>query len=183
MRGSGSWNRNWKSPLTRSEVDRAALEILRRDFADQKETLSDLAEGLRFYKSLMTPEAVEQGLSLRNLELVPTAEEGRLAFRIVAQQKARQHRILTGTLRAEIFGERDGEQVSYSWAELSNNLDNHAVPLRFRYFQSIEGVLELPAGFTPLGVNVIAVATQPAAMRVSRRYRWQVQDRFVPAEM
>lgn len=165
---------------TRSEVDRAALEILRRDFAGQKETLSDLAEGLRFYRSLMTPDAVEQGLSLRPLELVATAENRRFAFRIVVQQKARQHRSLVGSLRVEVYGERGGEMVSYSLADLTETLEHHAVPLRFRYFQTVEGVLELPDGFQPQGMDVVAVASKPTKMRIDARYLWQVRERFVP---
>ncbi len=165
---------------TRSEVDRAALEMLRRDFAGQKETLSDLAEGLRFYRSLMTPDAVEEGLSLRPLELVATAENRRFAFRIVVQQKARQHRSLVGSLRVEVYGERDGLTVSYSLAELSETLEHHAVPLRFRYFQVVEGILELPEGFKPQGIEVVAAASKPAKMRANARYPWEVRERFVP---
>ncbi len=164
--------------LTRSEVDRAALELLRRDIADQKDRMSDLAEGLRFYKSLMAPAAVEQGLSLRRLELVATKEERQYAFRIVVKQEARKHRTLVGSLRAEIYGSLESQQVSYSLAELSDSLENPAVALRFRYFQAIEGVLLLPEGFAPLGVQVVATASKPKKMKVSENYPWQVGNRF-----
>jgi hypothetical protein len=164
--------------LTRSEVDRAALELLRRDIADQKDRMSDLAEGLRFYKSLMAPGAAEQGLSLRRLELVATKGERRYAFRIVVQQEARKHRTLVGSLRAEIYGLLGDQRVSYSLAELTDSLQHPAVALEFRYFQAVEGVLRLPDGFTPQGVQVVATATKPKKMQVIENYRWEVGDRF-----
>ena len=166
---------------TRHEVDRRALELVRGDIAAQKEEISSLEEGLRFYRSLMAPGEIAHGLSLRAIELVSLSQAGRYAFRIVAQQEARKHDTLRGELYAEVFGKRDGEQVNYPLAELSDDLEGSVVPLRFRYFQAIEGELTLPEGFTPEGVNVVASAKSPRKVEVREQYSWQVQERFTHA--
>ena len=108
---------------TRNEVDRKALEIVRSDIARQKEQISGLEEGLRFYRSLMAPGEIAQGLSLRDIELIARTDPGRYAFRIVAQQEALKHQMLKGgaspeELDAMIEGRRtkqpksSGEKVS-----------------------------------------------------------------------
>ncbi|MEP1472057.1 MAG: DUF6776 family protein [Halieaceae bacterium] len=163
---------------SRNEVDRAALELLRSDLADQKREIGDLEEGLRFYRGLMAPGELAQGLSLRTPELVALNGEGRFAFRIVAQQEARKHETLRGTLYAEIFGLLEGEQVTYSLAELSDDFDKDVIPLRFRYFQAIEGEVSLPAGFDPRFINVTASATSPRKAEAREQYPWQTKEKF-----
>jgi Family of unknown function (DUF6776) len=162
---------------TRNAVDEAALEILRSEIAANKEEMAALEEGLLFYKGLMAPGDITQGLSLREIELV-AREEGHFSFRIVAQQEARTHNTIKGELSAEVYGLQNSEQVSYPLAELSDDIEDNAITLRFRYFQSIEGVLVLPQDFEPLGIRVVARATSPRKAEVSEEFAWRVKERF-----
>ncbi|HDY83573.1 MAG TPA: hypothetical protein ENH48_11545 [Halieaceae bacterium] len=163
----------------RNEVDRRALELVRQELAAQKERIAELGEGLRFYTSLMAPQEIANGLSLRDIELVAREEPRRYAYRIVVQQEARKHELLKGELYAEVFGMLGEEQVSYPMAELSVEFgDDDVHPLRFRYFQAIEGELVLPAGFEPRGVSVVANSSTPRKAEVRERYPWQLQERF-----
>lgn len=163
---------------TRHEVDRRALELLRGDLAAQKEQIASLEEGLRFYRDLMAPGEITQGLSLRDVELVQQGSSDRYAFRIVVQQEARKHVTLKGELYAEVSGTRDGERVSYPFADLSDDVDGSAMPLRFRYFQAIEGELIIPDGFVPETISVVASTSSPRKAEARGQYPWQVQERF-----
>jgi len=159
-------------------LDVATLEIVRKEMATQKEQISQLEEGLLFYKSLMAPEAIAQGLSLRKIELVATEASDRFIFRLVAQQEARKHALLKGSLAVEVFGWQGGEEVSYPLAELSDDIEGAAVSLRFRYFQAVEGELIIPEGFDPQGFKVVAKATAPRKAEVKEQFPWVVQKRF-----
>ena len=163
---------------TRHEVDRRALEMVRRELAAQKERIADLEEELRFYQSLMAPGEIAQGLSLRAIELVARQEPGRYAYRIVVQQEARKHELLKGNLYVEVVGLLGEEQVIYPLSELSADLEEAEVALRFRYFQSIEGELVLPEGFEPKGVSVVAVVSTPRKAEAREQFPWQLQERF-----
>ncbi len=163
---------------TRYEVDRRALEMVRRELAAQRERIAGLEEEVRFYQSLMAPSEIAQGLSLRAIELVERQEPGRYAYRIVVQQEARKHELLKGTLYAEVFGELGEEQVSYPLSELSADLGETVVALRFRYFQAIEGELVLPEGFEPNGISVVATVSAPRKAEAREQYPWQLQERF-----
>ncbi|PLW68246.1 DUF6776 family protein [Pseudohalioglobus lutimaris] len=163
---------------TAAEVDKRALEMVRREIAVQKDEIAGLAEGLRFYRSLMAPGDIAQGLSLRPLELVQQNDPGRYSFRIVAQQEARKHSLLNVDLFAEVVGVLDGERVSYSLADLSEELESNPIPLRFRYFQSTEGTLTLPEGFEPRSVSLVAKTTSPRGMEVQEEFPWQLKEKF-----
>lgn len=163
---------------TLREVDRRSLEMVRGDLAAQKEQIAALEEGLRFYRSLMAPGEIAQGLSLREIELIARTEPGRYAYRIVAQQEALEHQLLEGELRVEVFGTQYDQTVAYPLSELSAEVDGDAMPLRFRYFQAVEGELTLPDGFQPEGVNVVASSRTPDKAEVAERYPWQVRERF-----
>ena len=163
---------------TQNQMGQQALEMVRREIADQKEQIASLEEGLQFYRSLMAPGEIAQGLSLRPLELVALDVPGRYSYRIVAQQEARKHTQLKGKLSAEVVGVREDQQVSYSLAELSDDVEGTDIPLRFRYFQSIEGILTLPEGFEPGSVRLVATATTPRSMEVREDYPWQVKEKF-----
>jgi len=168
-----------KVQRTLNEVDRRALEIVRRDLAAQKERIADLEEGLLFYRSLMAPGDITHGLSLREIEIVEREEPGRYAYRIVVQQEALKHELIRGQLTVEVLGLLDGEQVGYPLAELADDVvEEAALALRFRYFQAIEGELLLPAGFEPRVVSVSAVIKTPIKADVGERFPWQVQEKF-----
>ncbi|MEP4485896.1 MAG: DUF6776 family protein [Halioglobus sp.] len=163
---------------TRNEVDRGALELVRSDIANQKQEIAELQEGLQFYRSLMAPGEIAQGLSLRTIELVSREAPGVFAYRIVAQQEARKHATVKGELYIEVFGRVGEESVSYPLSSLSDDMDSNVVTLRFKYFQSIEGELALPEGFEPESINVVATATKPRKAEVREQFPWQVKERF-----
>lgn len=163
---------------TRHQVDRAALEMVRREITGQKEHIADLDEALQFYKSLMSPGEIDQGLSLRAPELIALEEAGRYAYRIVVQQEARKHQLLKGQLEVEVLGLLGKDPISYPLAELSPETGPEGLALRFRYFQAIEGEMILPEGFLPRGVRVVARASTPRKVEVRADYPWQIQERF-----
>ncbi len=163
---------------TRASVDQNALEMVRKDMAAQEEQIASLEEGLRFYRSLMAPGEIAQGLSLRPLELVETDEPGHFAFRIVAQQEARKHDLLTGELTAVVLGTKNGEEVSFQLSDLSDDVEKNPIALKFRYFQSIEGTLVLPEGFEPRWVDVTATARSPHKAETAEHFPWRVRERF-----
>ncbi len=165
---------------TRHEVDRAALEIIRREIAAQKEEIAGLEEGLRFYRSLMAPGEIAQGISLRELELVQGRDDRHVVYRIVIQQEASQHEQVQGTLTATVYGVLDGKSVDYPLAALDTGIGDDPISLRFRYFQAVEGEMTLPRGFVPAGVRVDARVREPHEVEVGQDFPWQLNQRFTP---
>ena len=164
---------------TRNEVDRNSLELVRREMALQKERIRELEESQRFYRNLMSPEDVAGGLTLLPIELIATDYENRFAYRIVAQQEARKHSLLKGSLSVAVVGVGEDGEMSLPLSSLSESVEKETIALRFRYFQAIEGELVLPPGFTPRAVAMVAQSSTPKKVEIREHFPWSVQERFI----
>lgn len=161
-----------------NEMDSAALELVRVDMAAQQEKIVKLEEGLAFYQGLMAPEEIASGFSLREFELLPTESSTRFVFRLVAQQATVRHTTLKGSITVELYGLGDGGLQTFPLADLSDDVERNTIPLRFRYFQAIEGELVVPDNFVPQGFTVVASSTSPRKIVLREDYPWEVQTRF-----
>jgi len=163
---------------TRREIDGAALEIVRQELAAQQETIAELERGIRFYKSLMAPGELAEGLSIRSVDMVPTDDANRYQFRVLVQQSARKHELMTGSLKVSVLGETAGDKQEYELSTLSGQVPNADIRLRFKYFQAIDGELTLPPGFNPQQVHVAAKTTKPSRADVTKDFPWSVQEKL-----
>ncbi len=171
--------RQWKSDAqTGREIDLAALELVREELAEQQEAIAELEKGVHFYRSLMAPGEQAEGLSVHSIDLKPGQEDDNYQFRILVQQSARKHNLLTGSLEILVHGEEDGQQKAYNLSELSEQVPDPEIRLRFKYFQAIDGELALPAGFTPDTVSAEAKSSKPKRVRVEKEFPWSVQEKI-----
>ncbi|MEP5766165.1 MAG: DUF6776 family protein [Halieaceae bacterium] len=171
--------RQWKiDNITRSEIDEAALELVRQQLAIQQETITELEKGVRFYKSLMAPDEIAEGLSVRSIDIKPNPDSSKYQFRILVQQSARKHALLTGTLKVSVYGQQDGAEKSYNLSDLSEQVPSDDIRLRFKYFQAIDGELELPAGFSPQLVKASARSVKPRRASFEKEFTWSVQEKI-----
>lgn len=161
----------------RHELDRRALEMVRSDIAKEKQQVAKLDEELQFYRTLMTPKSVKQGVSIRSPEVVAIADD-EFAFRLMAQQRARQHATVKGEVQVSLHGVSEGQPVVYGLSELSSEVEEAEIPLGFRYFQTIEGQLALPKGFTPQVFVVEVQISKPKPLTLREEFPWQLQERF-----
>jgi len=164
---------------TRHAVDRAALEIVRSDLAANNEEIASLEEGLNFYRSLMAPGDLDEGLSIRSIELVAGAEPQHVSYRVVLlQQQSGKHQMVNGKVSVTVVGVMAGETHEYPLSALSDDIEDSAIAMSFRYFQSVEGELTIPEGFEPHSVHVVASATTPSKIEIGEDFPWQLQERF-----
>lgn len=161
---------------TGSEVDRLAVDDIHNVLAEQAQNIASLTEEISFYKGLMAPADRERGLSIREWGLYSTKDPLRFQFKLLIQQFAVKHRVLSGSVVVTIEGREGTEEKRLNLADLSQDIDNKHVPLRFKYFQNIEGELLLPKGFEPLGVDLVAKANRPKKAEVAKHYDWVVKE-------
>ena len=169
----------WQANIqTRRDIDAAALEMVRLDLASQQETIAELERGIKFYKSLMAPGELQEGLSIRSIDIIPEDEPGHYQFRVLVQQSTRKHQLLTGSLNVWVVGEMDGKVTRFDLSALSEDVPNANIRLRFKYFQSIDIEMVLPAGFTPQLVQMSAKLTTPRRSEISEEFPWSVQEKI-----
>lgn len=160
---------------TGAAVDRQAVGEVRAIIKEQRQQIAELKEEIGFYKGLMSPTERERGLSIRGWEVYPTAHPQRFQYKLLIQQLAVKHQVLKGSVSVVITGREGDIEKSINLAGLSAAGMASNVPLRFKYFQNIEGELEIPVGFVPHQVALVARATKPKKVQVEKRYGWIVQ--------
>jgi len=154
-----------------SEVDKQTLESLRQEILQLNEQITELQESNNFYRQLMEPASHQQGLVVGSFQLWPGVVPGQYHYRLVVQQFQKDRRLLSGKVRVMLEGMLDGQPVKYSLHELSNDVATVDIPLRFRFYQAVEGELVLPEGFVGQKIDVSAERTGDASP-VTRAFEW-----------
>ena len=158
-----------------ASVDQQALEEVRATVSEHKQTINRLNEEISFYKGLMAPTDRERGLGIRSWEIYPGKEPGRYQYKLVMQQLAVKHNLLIGSVTVTLVGRMGDKEQSFTLNALSDEVGDRSIRLRFKYFQYIDGELQLPEGFVVDRVDIVAHASKPNAATVEKHYGWVVQ--------
>jgi hypothetical protein len=159
-----------------AQVDHKASEQVRAQVIALKEEISALQEDISFYRGIMAPEKSRSGLVIGSLNVIGTGIPRQYEYKVVVQQLATNHQVLSGHLNFNIIGWRNGEQETIPLHQLSDQVDGANIRLRFRYFQNIEGRLMLPDDFEPERIELIARSTGNNRQTAEKKFGWLVQE-------
>ena len=154
-----------------SQVQREVVNDLRNVMSGLHEEVARLTEEVTFYKSLMAPNEVKQGLKVDALELLKLGEQT-FQYELLVTQVALRRTYVSGDIRIDVVGVEDSMQVVKSLTDLATG---QAYPLKFkfRYFQDLTGTITLPEGFVPEQVLVTALASGKEPLQVG--FPWLVE--------
>ena len=77
-----------------------------------------------------------------------------------------------GEVAVNVIGLRSGEQEVIALRDLDDNISELGIPFRFRYFQELKGILNLPDGFTPQQLQVVMQSRGQNSQRVEETRNW-----------
>lgn len=161
--------------LVEEQIDEELGSRYRESVKSFETRIVGLEEQIRFYRSLMAPGADRQGLRIERLELRRTADEGTLRYKLLLTQvDQKKHRVVQGKVTLNLVGIRNGETLVLPLNEVAE-LSEYPMVYRFRYFQDFPGLLELPEGFDPRAIEVVAEA-RGAGGRLERSFEWRVEE-------
>ena len=135
-------------------VKQSASDQVREDMSALHQRIEQLEEEVTFYKSLMAPNDLAQGLQISELEITPLAEA--FHFELLLTQKALRRRFINGTVSLALKGVDDsGNEVVKPFTELTEN-SKYPLKFKFRFFQDLTGEFTLPQDLDVREVVVIA---------------------------
>ena len=128
-----------------AQIQQEAASSLRQDLALTHKEIQALQEDVTFYKSLMAPGSLSQGIQISDLELTKGASG--ITYNLLLTQVAQRRRFISGNVRLDFIGRNasDEEQV-LSLTDLAQ-LSAYPHKYKFRYFQNITGEFVVPSGF------------------------------------
>ncbi|HDP89066.1 MAG TPA: hypothetical protein ENN42_03795 [Thioalkalivibrio sp.] len=130
----------------------------------------ELREELAFYRSIVSPSKMEPGLHVQRFELERGDSEGQYHYKLVLTLVRGNNRVARGTVAMEVTGIADGQPRTLKLAEMDPGAKE--LNFSFKYFQSIEGTLMLPAGFQPRKLGIRVDATDRRLENIDASYDW-----------
>jgi hypothetical protein len=159
-----------------AEIDRQALEEVRLTVVEKEHELAALNKEIGFYQELMSSSTAERGLTFHGLSLTRVGLENQYKYNLVLKQLASRHNLLTVGIKMNVQGKRNGELATVDFSQISPAFKQAEEIVKFRYFVDFEGVIDLPEGFDPATVNIIArrVGT---SKKIEIGLPWQIEEK------
>ena len=158
-----------------SMVDQRATAEVQATIRNLREQLAQLQQDVVFSRRVVSSDTVDTGLIVGQMNIYGTSDPGRFRYKLVMrQQDADGDSYLRGHVNVNLVGRRGDEQMIFALRDISDEQDQLDIRLGFKYFQTIEGELALPAGFEPERIQIVAVATEPVGKSIDQYFSWMV---------
>ncbi len=160
---------------TGKKIDVEAYRQVEQRLAELQDEILAQQEDLAFYRGIVADQ--QTGLRVQDLELLAGANEYSFSLRLVLAQAMRASQRISGSVRLQVEGTRDGQTLTLGLPELGvveeqrRSLSGFA----FRYFQNLEADLVLPEGFAPTRVIVTLTPKGKQAKPVEKIFAWAVR--------
>ena len=152
------------------EIESEATQQVTAALTAMEAEMLELREELGFYRSIVSPSKMDPGLHVQNFQIERGEAPGEYHYKLVLTLVRGNNRVARGGVDLRVVGVADGETRSLTLGEM----DSGATELKFsfKYFQSIEGTLALPAGFEPSKVELKVDASDRRLDDIEASYDW-----------
>lgn len=154
-----------------SQVDREAAKKVQGELGRMQASIADLKKENALLGKLLAGGSgalYVQSVTLAEVKDKPSAFD----FKLVLAQALRHVGLVRGRVYLTVKGKQGGKSADLKLKALTSG-EHSSLALHFRYKQSLEQRLTLPAGFKP-GVLVLDVRPSSGSLkRVKRTYEWQ----------
>ena len=152
-------------------LDKEAYGQVERSLGELQSAMSRQLDDLAFYKSIVSPADGIAGLRIQRFEISPGVKEHEFVLRLTLIQAMRHDITAAGLVQIAVSGLSADRPTRYTVGELLGR-PNAKIPFSFKYFQTIEQTIALPAGFEPYTVDLTVTSSKLRAP-VERSFPWK----------
>lgn len=149
------------------QMDQAAYQDLDKSLKASAQEIVKLREELNFYRNIISPADKKSGLRIQNLYIEPAGSSRQYRYKLVLIQALKHERTIQGRAFLEVSGMQVGEETSLRFPAANER----ALQVNFKYFQDIEGKLELPRNFQPQRVKIYIKSADGGSL-AEATYNW-----------
>jgi hypothetical protein len=135
------------------DVDTSSSQQVQQSLQELQRKLADAQEQLAFYRGIVSPASGEEGVRVESLKFAGGGAPRLYHYRLVLIQVRTREFKISGNVAVQIYGEQAGKPVVLDTRDIAPGT-KPPVNFAFQYFQSLEGDVFLPQGFTPGRVQV-----------------------------
>jgi hypothetical protein len=131
-------------------IEQAAQRELARTVKSLQEENAALKEDAAFFRTLLSPRAGAGGVTIYHVKLERNPLlAGEYRYRLLLLNAGPRDQEFTGAVQLLVSGQQGGRALTITEPATGGGL-----PLHFRYYQRVEGTLQLPPGMVPRTVQV-----------------------------
>ncbi len=157
------------------EIESEAYKRLETSVGDLQAESLQLREELAFFRGIVSPLDGRSGLTLAEFDLAPReGVAGGWHYKLVLTQVLKNDAYVSGKVRLTLKGRRDGEEAELGFKELG--VEGDSIAFRFRYFQTLEGDIQLPEGFQPATLVVVVDPRGKLYNELTHSYDWPAEE-------
>ena len=170
-------NHALRDSLARAErslqMDQTAYQDLDRSLKASSQAIVRLREELNFYRNIISPPNKKSGLHIQSLKLEAAGDDDTTAtskyhYKMVLIQALKHDRKISGKARFEINGVQGGKNTTIRFPQAADK----PIRFNFKYFQDLEGQIELPQNFEPRTIKVNVTSRGRNAQSIEQIYPW-----------
>lgn len=153
-------------------IDRDAIGHLREEIETRERRIDELEEELAFYRNLVSPSETGPGLHIRRFSVsaVPGTQR-RFRYELVLTQLNGNDRYVNGRVDLSLAGSEGPDKRLLAAREFLVDGES-STDFRFKYFQTLAGVMELPAAFAPERVQLKVTPAGGRLDAIEENFAW-----------
>ncbi len=154
-----------------SQIDRTSVNEMKAQLKEFQRAHTEREEELAFLRSIVSTETKKPGLRIQGFQLAAAGEARSYAYQFTVSQVLKNMGLATGRIWISIDGIQAGKSRRLALQEVTADT-TESLKMRFRYFQSIEGIIQLPKGFSPDRFNVEVKPNNRKLAPVEENFKW-----------
>ncbi len=140
--------REEKAVLKRAaQIEKKAYNELYTTLKALQSEILELKEELAFYRGIVSPRDASRGLRLQKFTFEENGNSRSYRYKVVLSQVLKNDRLARGNVQLLFEGLQKGQPVVLKLRDVTEKRIND-LKYKFKYFQNIEGIVEIPIGFT-----------------------------------
>lgn len=155
------------------QIDREATRRIQEELRVFQDERRKSEEELALLKSIVATGVKKEGLYIQGFKLEKAAGAGSYRYRFTVSQALKSAGTATGWIFIHLEGEENGEEKVISLQEITEQ-KSEKLKMRFRHFQDIDGLIQLPEEITPVSIVIEIKPTNKKLPPIKKRFDWLV---------
>jgi hypothetical protein len=165
-------NQNLQEKLARAQrsqqMNQTAYAEVNQTLKQSAQEALKLREEISFYKNILSPADKIPGIRVQSLEIKPGDGDAQYHYKLVVIQALKHDHNIRGSAHFEISGLQAGKDIVLEFPGRKGK----RIGFNFKYFQDIEGDIQLPAAFEPHQIKVTVKTVGRRGKTIEKEYPW-----------
>ena len=168
--------REEKAVLKRAaQIERQAYNELDTTLKALQSEILELKEELAFYRGIVSPRDASRGLRLQKFTFEENGHSRTFRYKVVLSQVLKNDRVARGKVQLKFEGLLKGEPKVLGLREVTEKRIKE-LDYKFKYFQNIEGNVEIPEGFSASRIVLRIFPRGRQKDMIEKTFDWPKQE-------